>query len=77
VLAAHCSWALCTTAACTSKAASALFTDVRSAYYSVVRQLVVGALQQDDALRAILARLPLTEQLADRGQWCEQVRLLM
>ena len=59
-LTSHCSWALCFFAAAdTGSSAAALFIDVKSAYYSVVHQLVVGTGDAEYVLRGILANLNL------------------
>ena len=57
---------MCVAAAESGASVAASFTDIKSAYYSVIRQLAVGSEAQDDALRAVLARLPLSVE-AQRG----------
>ena len=56
---AHCSWALFELARARGQAAAALFADLKSAYYSIVRQFVIGFSGHDDVLRAIMHRLDL------------------
>jgi hypothetical protein len=58
-LAVHCSWALFASAEATGQSAGALFSDIRSAYYNVIRQLVFGTAESDDALLVIFHRLQL------------------
>ena len=55
-LAAHCSWALFMAATHNSTSAGPLFTDMRSAYYTVIRQFVVGSKDTDEVVRAILQK---------------------
>ena len=42
----------------------ALFTDIRSAYYSIIRQYVTGFCGPDDAFLAIIAGLSLSVEIA-------------
>ena len=51
-LAAQCSWALFAAASADGRSAGALFCDIRSAYYNVIRQMVVGSTDSDAALLA-------------------------
>ena len=64
ILTAHCSWALFAAAGDAKVSASALFTDIRSAYYSIIRQYVTGFCGLDASLLAIIARLSLSVKIA-------------
>ena len=66
-LTAHCSWARCAAAAECTQSAGALFTDIRSVYYSIIRQYVVGFEGPDDQLRAIMARLSLSPEVTEQA----------
>ena len=57
--AAHCSWALFSAAAVNRSSAGALFGDIRSAYDSAIRQVVVGSEEPDDVLLCVFERLGL------------------
>ena len=59
-LAAHCSWALFAADAAYGSSASAILCDIRSAYYDVIRQMVVGTCDADGALLACFERLQLS-----------------
>ena len=62
----------------TGASAAALFTDIKSAYYSVVRQLVVGTDEADDALRGIPARMNLQPEVqAEVVRFVQEQRSLM
>ena len=64
ILAAHCSWTLFAAAKQQGVSAGALYSDVKGAYYGVIRQLVVGSDQPDDTLRAVLQGLSLPIEVA-------------
>ena len=63
VVTARCSWALLSSAMDSKQSAGALFTFIRSAYYSIIRQYVVGFNDPDDQFKAIAARLDLQEDV--------------
>ena len=52
VLSAHCSWALFAAAVEAKTSAGALYSDIKSAYYSVIREYVVGFIGPEAQLRA-------------------------
>ena len=63
LLAARCSWALFAAAGESKQSAGASFTDIRSAYYSIIRQYVTGHIRNDDIFRTIAARLNLMPEV--------------
>ena len=64
VLSAHCSWALFSAAAEAKVSAGALYSDIKCAYYSVIRQYVVGYVGPEMQLRACLHRLGLSTEVS-------------
>ena len=63
ILTAHCSRALVATTDEANMSASALFTDIRSVYYSIIRQYVTGFCGSDPVFRSIAARLSLSTEV--------------
>ena len=49
------------------KSVGALFTDIRSAYCSIIRQYIVGFEGPDDQFCAILPRLNLSAEVAEEA----------
>ena len=64
VLSAHCSWALFSAAAEAKVSAGALYSDIKSAYYLVIWQYVVGFPGPEMQLRACLHRLGLSPEVS-------------
>ena len=64
VLSAHCSWALFAASTEAKTSAGALYSDIKSAYYSVLREYVVGFSGPEDQLRTCFARLGLSADVA-------------
>ena len=60
---AHCSWTLFGAAAERGWSAAALFTDIKGAYYAVIRQYVVGTVLPEDVLRVLLHKLDLAAEV--------------
>ena len=61
---AHCAWGFFAAASDAKTSASALFTGIRSAYYSIIRQYVTGFCGPDDVFWAIIERLALSTEIA-------------
>ena len=69
ILTTHCSWAFVSTAMDGKQSAGALFTDIRSAYYSIIRQYVVGYLGLTNNSGPLFRALP-----CQRRRWLPLLR---